>query len=278
MNKLKTILVNDYEIAYTESGKGIPLVLVHGSLGDYRSLEITADFFSKRYRTIVLSLPHSYPELWNGEGDGVSILQHADDLAAFVKKISPGPVHILGHSRGGAVVLKTIFAHPKLFYSAVLADPAPFNTLLGTESSVMDAMNKRAAVVKKAVDLMQQGELDKGLEMFSDSMTIPGAWKKLPEAVRQIRRDNAWSLKGLIKDARVSFTCKDAKNIDIPILLVTGENSPRIYGLMHAALENCLKNHQKAIVPNASHGMYNDNPRKFNTFVMAFLNHNIPLF
>ena len=140
----------------------------------------------------------------------------------------------------------------------------------------MDAMEQRKAVVKKAVDLMQQGELDKGLEMFTDSMSTPGAWKKLSRAVRQIRRDNAWSLKNLINDARLPFTSKDAKNIDIPILLVTGENSPQIYGLMHAALENCLKNYQKAIVPNASHGMYKDNPQKFNASVMAFLNHNSP--
>ena len=34
---IKTLTVNNYQMAYLECGQGIPLVLVHGSLNDYRA-------------------------------------------------------------------------------------------------------------------------------------------------------------------------------------------------------------------------------------------------
>jgi pimeloyl-ACP methyl ester carboxylesterase len=64
----------------------------------------------------------------------------------------------------------------------------------------------------------------------------------------------------------------DASKIDTPILLVTGERSPRLYGMMHAALRPHLKRHQMITVANASHGMHTENPGAFNTAVLDFLN------
>jgi pimeloyl-ACP methyl ester carboxylesterase len=61
--------------------------------------------FAEQYRVIAISLRHYFPEPWDGRGDDFSILQHADDLAEFTRKLELGPVHLLGHSRGGAVVL-----------------------------------------------------------------------------------------------------------------------------------------------------------------------------
>ena len=35
---VKTVSVNGYEMAYQETGSGVPIVLVHGTLNDYRVL------------------------------------------------------------------------------------------------------------------------------------------------------------------------------------------------------------------------------------------------
>ena len=249
----------------------MPLVLVHGSLSDYRSWETQVEFFSKRYRTIALSLRHCYPELWNGEGDRFSIRQHAGDLAIFIKNLNIGPVHIVGHSRGGSVVLKLIADYPQQFRTAVLADPAPFNDMLSMNSEETDEIEKRNKNVRKAVDRIHNGDLDKGLEIFTDAVSSSGAWGKLSESAKQIRRDNAWSLKSLILDAKEPFSYEDAKNITMPILLITGENSPRIYEIMHGKLENSLINYEKIVINNASHGMHSDNPESFNASVYHFL-------
>lgn len=102
---LKTVEVNGYDMAYQETGSGIPFVLIHGAGTDYRTWDAQAPVFSKAYRTIAVSLRHHYPEKWNGVGDDFSVGQHASDVVALIRELNLGKVHLLGHSRGGSVAL-----------------------------------------------------------------------------------------------------------------------------------------------------------------------------
>jgi len=43
---VKTLAANGYEMAYLERGQGIPVVLVHGTLNDYRAWASQMDHFS----------------------------------------------------------------------------------------------------------------------------------------------------------------------------------------------------------------------------------------
>jgi len=272
---IKTKEVNGYEMAYLERGQGTPLVLVHGSLSDYRAWAPQMEPFSAGFQTIAICLRHCYPECWDGEGDKFSVRQHADDLSEFVKKLKAGPVHLVAHSRGGDVALILAAKHPKLVRSMVLVDPAPLNEMLPATPVANAEVENRKAFVTAAIERLKQGDWDGGLETFTDAVSAPGNWKKLPESAKQIRRDNAWSIKSLLTDAQEKFNCTDTKKIDAPVLLVTGDKSPCLYGMMHAVLQSCLKNQQKVTISNASHGMHRENPEAFNTAVIDFLKKNI---
>lgn len=269
--ELKTLTADNYKLAFMERGHGTPLVLIHGSLGDYRSWALQIESFSKNFRTIALSLPHIYPKPLKGNKDCAVILRQAYDLSLFIKKLKAGPVHLVGHSRGGALALILAAGHPELFRTVVLADPAPFDTIIPNSPEVLFELRKRKAFIIEAIDHIKKGELDIGLEIFTDAVSTKGNWERLPEAGKQIRRENALSLKNLISDGQVSYTSRDAGKIDMPVLLVTGEKSPLIYGIMHTALENFLKNFKKIQILKASHGMHRDNPKSFNEAVLDFL-------
>lgn len=268
---MKTLLVNDYEMAYLEHGQGTPVVLVHGSLNDCRAWASQMEPLGAHYRTIAICLRQFHPGPWNGQDNDFSVSQHADDLAAFLNHLKAGPVHLVAHSRGGDVALILLKKHSHLIRSVVLADPGPFDQMLSKTPDVKAEAENRKAFVTAALDKLQQGNLDGGLEMFIDAVSAPGNWKKLPEVAKQIRRDNAWSLKSLVVDAQEPYDCSDARKIEVPVLLVTGDKSPNLYGMMHAALQSCLERFQTATIPNASHGMNRDNPEEFNTVVLEFL-------
>jgi pimeloyl-ACP methyl ester carboxylesterase len=268
---IKTLEVDSYEMAYLENGQGLPLVLVHGSLNDYRSWTFQMAAFGAHYRTIAVSLRQCYPEKGNGPVENFSLHRHADDLAVFVNALGSGPVHLAAHSRGGDVALIMASKHPELIRSLVLADPAPLDTMLPPLPEVRAEVEKRRTVVRTAIACLQKGDLDIGLETFIDAVSAPGNWQKLSGSVKQARRDNAWSLTSLLGDAQVPFTCADAQKIDAPVLLMTGDKSHCLYGMMHDALAPCLMHRQKVVIPNASHGMHTDNPEAFNAAVLAFL-------
>jgi pimeloyl-ACP methyl ester carboxylesterase len=61
---LETIQLNGAELSYWEEGDGVPLVFVHGMLGDYRSWRRQTSEFSKTYRTIALSQRYYRPNSW----------------------------------------------------------------------------------------------------------------------------------------------------------------------------------------------------------------------
>src|SRR5919205_280561 len=127
---IKTVEVNGYPMAYQEAGSGTPLVLVHGAMNDYRAWYLQVPEFAKKYHVIAVSLRHYYPEKWNGQGGDFSITQHANDVAALIKALNLGKVHLLGHSRGGAVAVNVAKRHPEVIRTLILEDASGLETLL----------------------------------------------------------------------------------------------------------------------------------------------------
>ncbi|GHF77432.1 pimeloyl-ACP methyl ester carboxylesterase [Amycolatopsis bartoniae] len=58
------------------------------------------------------------------EGFRFSLDEHADELGRFVEGLGAGPVHLLGNSMGGAVVLLLAAKRPELVRSLTLISPA----------------------------------------------------------------------------------------------------------------------------------------------------------
>ena len=84
---MPTLRVNGYDLAFAERGEGTPLVMVHGTLCDYRHWAGQMAPFGAHYRTIALSLRHCWPEHWDGEGDDFTVQQHTADVAGFISAL-----------------------------------------------------------------------------------------------------------------------------------------------------------------------------------------------
>src|SRR5690242_15007433 len=100
---MRVLHVDGCGMAYVERGSGPPVLLVHGALCDLRFWAPQMGPFGRRHRTIAPSLRHFWPARWDGAGDDFTPERHAEDLAAFVAALGIGPVHLVGHSRGGYV-------------------------------------------------------------------------------------------------------------------------------------------------------------------------------
>ena len=87
---MQTVNANGYDMAYLELGRGPPLVLVHGTLGDFRTWNSVMAPLSKKHRLISVSLRRFFPEHWDGVGNDYLMSQHVSDVIAFIEQIEPG--------------------------------------------------------------------------------------------------------------------------------------------------------------------------------------------
>jgi len=268
---LKAMPVNGYDMAYLERGSGAAVVFVHGTATDYRYWGRQMEPVAQRYRAIAVSLRHYYPERWDGRGDDLSMKQHVADLRTFIRSLGVEKVRLVGISRGGQVALQLAVEEPDLLHSLVLADPAPIESLIPATSQSAVEVRDREAYVAAAVEHLKRGETEAGLERFIDGTSAPGTWKNVPDSSKQVLRDNAWTISSLPADAREAVSCSQLENVAVPVLLVTGEKSPGIYGVMLDAIQPCLKDQTRVTIPNAGHAMHLQNTQAFNAALLAFL-------
>jgi esterase len=263
---VKTLDVNGYPMAFLESGTGESVVLVHGGGTDYRTWRRQVESPPRGFRLIAVSLRHYYPERWDGKGDKFSVKQHAEDLATFIQALGIGPVYLVGHSRGGPVVVRTVQARPALVKKLVLMEGA-FGALLEKPGS--GEAPGLSAIAKATKARFDQGDIEGGLELWFDREGTPGAWARRSEEDRQRTRDNTWTLVGGGSDYPV--TCADLAGLRMPVLLMQGEKTSRRRASIVEAAHKCLPSAERAIIANAGHGMHLMNSAGFEKALVQFL-------
>jgi pimeloyl-ACP methyl ester carboxylesterase len=274
---VKTLRVHGYDMAYSESGSGRPLVMVHGAMSDYRSWAAQMEPFGRTSRAVAVSLRHYFPERWDGKAGNFSWQQHVADMTEFIAGLNAGPVDLIGHSRGGLVAFELARAQPGLVRRLVLAEPGlilderGFGAALEGKTGARTAADERASRVKAVLKRLDEGDIDGGLEIFADAVGGSGSWKNFTEAQRQIYRDNAWTIKGTQQEQRAPVSCQQLGALEMPVLLVGGERSPARYGEIVTVIEPCLKQRERVTIPNASHGMHRMNPSAFNASITQFV-------
>lgn len=120
---MRSLRVNGHDMAYAEHGSGTPLLLIHGTLLDRRYWAPQMEALGQRCRAIAPSLRHCWPGRYDGSGEGFTVDRHVEDVAAFITGLGAGPVHLLGHSRGGHVAFRVAQRFPDRVRALVLAEP-----------------------------------------------------------------------------------------------------------------------------------------------------------
>jgi pimeloyl-ACP methyl ester carboxylesterase len=165
--ELKSLRVNGYDMAYVERGSGPPMVLVHGANSDYRFFSEVMDAFAARHRVISVSLRHYYPERWDGKGADFSMRQHVADMAEFIRKLGAGPVHLVGHSRGGTLALYLAHAHGDLVRTVAISEGGSGMPAFAPQA---DGDGKKPARPgPTAAAMIEQGRVEEGLAYFMNS-------------------------------------------------------------------------------------------------------------
>jgi len=240
--KLKS---GDAEIVYWTLGSGPPVVLLHPFPANHEFFLPVAETLSTRYRIILPDLRgHGDSEI--GEGPA-TMEKHAADLARVLDAANVGRAPLIGVSIGGYVLFEFWRKHRGRVAALGLC-----NT-----KAPADGPEARAGRLQAANDV-----LDRGTEPFFESM-IP---KLFGKTTRETRPDLVDAAVGMMRKmspedvaqvqrgmAARPDSVETLKTINVPTLLVTGDEDI-LTGVSEAELmRQHVANSQLRVIPKAGH-------------------------
>lgn len=275
--EVKAVFINGDSIHYVDVGKGAPIVLVHGIMGDYRTWEAQMDDFSKNHRVIAYSLRHGYPNKQKLDSTAdYSINQNVRDLTELIKALNLEPVHLVGHSSGALVSLLTTIRNPEMVRSLILGEPPVMSLLKNIPGGDTLEMNFGKAITP-GIEAIFNNDKEKAAEIFVSAVMNDSQYLSKHPDLRDGFMRNIVQLQGNFlyeKGFLPPVSCDELRNINKPVLLLEGELSPSFLHVINGELKRCLKAGQKVILPNTSHGLEYENPSEFNKVVLGFIDKN----
>ena len=88
---MPSVIVRGYDLDYSESGSGEPVVLVHGSASDQRTWQGQREALAERYRVIAYSRRYHWPNAPIAGGADYSMDEQVEDLRAVLRSLQTAP-------------------------------------------------------------------------------------------------------------------------------------------------------------------------------------------
>ncbi len=115
---MKLLNYKNISLAYSDTGKGTAIVLLHGFLENSSMWDILADEYSKKYRVVRIDL------LGHGQTECLGYIHTMEDMAdavhAVLHELRIRKAIFMGHSMGGYVALAFAELYPDMIKGMVL--------------------------------------------------------------------------------------------------------------------------------------------------------------
>lgn len=153
----------------------------------------------------------------------------ADEAALSLELIdrTNHPVHLVGHSYGGALALHIAMARPDRIASLSLYEPCAFHVLAQLGSVAAEALSEIASIAEQIRTHTSSAHNEKAMRVFVEYWNGASAWDRLkPEHQAYLKK---WAPNGNAAfDALFGevTNLSSYRTLKFPVLLMQGERSP----------------------------------------------------
>jgi pimeloyl-ACP methyl ester carboxylesterase len=264
------ISANNISISYSHSGDaaGTPVIFLHGFPFSRNMWDAQLALFKNLdgFQAIAPDIRgHGKSSVDSGQ---YSIEVFVDDLIALMDELDFKKVILCGLSMGGYIALRAVEREPKRFKGLILCDTK-------SEADTNEGKIKRSETMKAV--------REKGVEVFArafvKSIFAEKTFKKNPDAVAKIRKiienNSPTAICGtLLALAARTDTTESLKNIDIPTLILVGEEDKLTTPENARSMQKLIKNSEIHVLKGAAHMSNLENEEEFNNYLMKFLKEN----
>ncbi|KIG01448.1 alpha/beta fold hydrolase [Caballeronia concitans] len=264
--------VNGVALSYEQEGDGETVVLVHGAIADYRAWDLTRDAIAQQYRLIAPSNRYFGDAPWPDDGAKFSMQTHADDLAAFIRTLDAGRVHLVGWSYGSDIALVVAVQHPDLVKSVFAFEPS-LTTFVTNAADRQAISSDQQQAFGPAVMVSKRGDQQAALRPFVDGVNgAPGTYDLLPERVRAVLSENARTIPlQLNAPPPPAITCAELGKIAVPVAIVRGTATRPFFRIAADTANRCIGGSRLVLIQDGRHLAPVEMPKAFDTALLAFL-------
>ena len=252
--------VGKNNIKVEETGKGSPLLLIHGLGMSHKLWRRQVPAFSKYYRTITVDL-RGFGESSKPSAPGsyeVSVL--AEDLVSLMETLEIPRAHILGTSMGGFIAQTIALDYPELCFSVILCHTS-------------SRMNIPPDILKERLDMLASSSLEDYAKLVVDQAFGPNPDASLKKWISEMvssNDKNAYSQ--VLSEGLSDFDLSSrVSEISAPTLVVVGEHDRVIPPDQGRKLAREIRDAELEEIPGVGHLGYSEEPEKFNQIVLKFL-------
>lgn len=259
----RTLNVGDAVISYDVTGRGSPLVLIHGWTHNRSVWDDQVPVLSKRYRVV------RYDSRGFGRSTGFADESVEPlDLLVLLEALGIDRAYLVGHSRGGGVALRFAAAYPQRVTGLVLygsAPPVDFPYPPGAG----ELFGSLPAIAKQhGLDSVWK------LLLTTDLAWVPPGRTDVTERYRKLWA--SYSGKDLLDPRPPSGkvplpTIARLSMLRMPTLVILGDHEMSFIAAAADTFANRIPNVTKVVIPDAGHGAHFVQPATFNSAVLDFL-------
>ena len=252
------------DIAYERSGRGPPLVLVHGAMFDRSIWEIGDVRSTLAERTTVYAMDRrNHGD--SASADDCSPDAQIADVVAVVESIDD-PVHLLGHSSGANYALWAALRTDNL-RSVIAHEPAA-----PPEEDVRAVLKE---TMEKTIALLEQGQNEQALTVVLDDFV-----EIAPDELTELRSSSVWDAhvdtfhQTLLPEANVAgefdwWDLTPFEELSTPTLLPVGSESS--HKNMAERLHEMLPNSRLTTLEGYGHFVHLVAPDRYTDEVLSFI-------
>jgi pimeloyl-ACP methyl ester carboxylesterase len=251
---------------YRQDGAGPDVVLIHGVAGNMAVWYLCGlvHALASHFRVTAYDLRgHGYSD---STPSGYTSRDMAEDLQALRRVLGLGPMYLLGHSFGAAVALQMALLEPAAVAGVILSD----------------------AYLPGLSEIHGQPQQWPGWQAYKElatqlGLTLADDWDNLEDLFAQVARlsddqkqafiqvAGAGTLERLVRAAATTcgrdvadpagLTADRILAVSQPVVCLYGQQSPfrRLCSYLAESLPNC----RQALVPDAEHFAFDENPAEF---------------
>lgn len=272
--KTEQLSANGATFTYQEQGRGAPVIFVHGAWSDHRIWEAQRVVVSERFTYIAYDQRYFGVGPWPENGPVYSQSTHAADLAAFIRGLNLGPVHVVARSYGAQVALAMVVEHPDLVGSMFLHEPALSSQL--TDADDLKAANEDRKSIVPVREMAMSGDAAEATRMFYEWVNnAPGTFGAQSEEMQSMEMDNARTVPMHFNapSPQTPVTCVRLSEIKVPVVITMGELTRPFFKATSSAAQKCIPGAKLVTLPGGRHGTPNEQASAFNAVLLDFLEH-----